>query len=115
MNGYLPNDSKIEYCNGYSIASLTGLITKYPTIRSETKDIPKLPHADFIFNRGSPASRVEPTVLSEVLACSPRLASREWIIFDDPQPSCYQSLFEGLVIKSTLPSVAFLLIIIAGV
>ena len=74
-----------------SIPSLTGLITKYPTIgarKAEQKERPKLPHADFIFDQGLPASWVVPSVLSEVLAFFLRLASWGWIIFDDSWPSC---------------------------
>ena len=52
----------------------------------EQKERPKLPHVDFIFDRGSPTSRVELSVLSEVVASSPRLASRGWIIFKDQRP-----------------------------
>ena len=81
-----------------SIASLTGIITKYPTIGAkitEQKEKPKLPRMDFIFNRRSLASRVEPSVLSEALASSPRLASRGWIIFDDLRPSCPSILLRG--------------------
>ena len=69
----------------------TGLVTQCPTIgvrNKERKVRPKLPYVDFIFDRGLPASRVEPSVLSEVLAYSLRLALREWIIFEDPWPSC---------------------------
>ena len=43
---------------------------------------------DFIFDWRSPASWVEPSVLSEVIASSPRLASRVWFTFDDLRPSC---------------------------
>ena len=62
-----------------SILSLTGLVTKYPTIGAkitEHQEKPKLPRVDFIFYRGSPTSRVEAYVLSEVLTSSLRLASR---------------------------------------
>ena len=99
MSGYLSLMTReLNILTAISIASLTDLITKYPTIRArkaEQKERPKLPHADFIFNRGSPASRVEPSVLSEVLASSSRLASRGWIIFDDPRPSCLSILLRG--------------------
>ena len=74
-----------------SVTSLTGLIKKYPTIgarKAEWKERPKLPSMDFIFDRGLPASRVEPSVLSEVLTSSSRLSLREWIIFDDLRSSC---------------------------
>ena len=75
-----------------------GLITKYSTIGAkikEQKEKPKLPCVDFIFDRGSPALRVEPSVLIEAFASSPRLVLRGWIIFDDPQPSCPSILLRG--------------------
>ena len=61
----------------------------------EPKERLKVPHMDFIFDRGSPASRVELSVLSEVLASSLRLASRGWIIFEDPRPSCLSIPLRG--------------------
>ena len=56
--------------------------------KSRTKERPKLPCVDFIFDWGSQASRVEPSILSEVLISSQRLSSQRWIIFEDPRPSC---------------------------
>ena len=85
MSGYLSlMIRELNILTVISIASLTGLTTKDTTIgtrKAEQKERPKLPHADFISI--GPASRVEPSVLSEVLASSPRLASQGWIIFDD--------------------------------
>ena len=89
-----------------SIASLIDLVTKHLTIgarKVEQKEKLKLPYADFFFDRGSPASWVEPSILSEVLDSSSRLASQGWIIFVDLWPSYPQSLSKGLVIKSILP------------
>ena len=74
-----------------SIASLIDLVTKHLTIgarKAEQKEKLKLPYADFFFDRGSPASWVEPSILSEVLDSSSRLASQGWIIFVDLWPSC---------------------------
>ena len=92
MSGYLSIMSReLNIITVILIASITGLVTKNPTIgarKAEQKERPKLLHADFIFDRGSLTSRVEPSVSSEVLASSSRLASQGWIIFDDPWPSC---------------------------
>ena len=92
MSGYLSLMTwELNIITATSITSLTSLITKYPMIeawKAEHKERPKLPHVDFIFDRGSPASRVEPSVLSEILTSSPRLASQGWIIFDDPRSFC---------------------------
>ena len=71
-------DSDIEYQTVILIASLAGLITKYPTIgarKAERKVRPKLTRVDFIFDRGLLASRVELFVLNEVLTSTSRLAS----------------------------------------
>ena len=62
-----------------TIASLTRVVTENPTIgakKAERKVRLKLTRVDFIFDRGSPASRVEHSVLSEVFTSSQRLASR---------------------------------------
>ena len=53
---------------------------------SHFKERPRLPCADFNFDRGAPAPRAKLSILSEVLASSPRLASWVWIIFEDPRP-----------------------------
>ena len=53
---------------------------------SHFKERPRVPCADFIFDRGTPAPGAKPSILSEVLASSSRLALRVWIIFEDPRP-----------------------------
>ena len=53
---------------------------------SHFKERPRLPCADFNFDRGAPAPRAKLSILSEVLASSPRLASWVWIIFEDLRP-----------------------------
>ena len=70
--------------------------------------------ADSNFGRGFPDSRVEPSMLCEVLASSPRLASQGQIIIGDSRPS-YQSISEGLVKKLISPSVMPLLITFEGI
>ena len=96
---FLPRDSEIEYLKTIiTIASLTGVVTKHPTIgarKVERKERPKLTRVDFIFDRWSPASRVERSVLSEVLTSSPRIASRRQILFDDPRSSCLSIPLRG--------------------
>ena len=119
MSGYISLMSQeLNILTVISIASLTDLNTKHSTIgarKVEQKERPKLQCVDFMFDRGLPASQVEPSVLSEVLASTPRLASREWIIFDDPQSFVRQSLSEGLALKSILPSGVFFPLIIVDV
>ena len=53
---------------------------------SHFKERPRLPCADFNFDRGAPAPRAKLSILSKVLASSPRIASWVWIIFEDPRP-----------------------------
>ena len=53
---------------------------------SHFKERPRLPCADFNFDREAPAPRAKLSILSEVLASSPRLASWVWVIFKDPRP-----------------------------
>ena len=98
MSGYLSLMTReLNILTVISISSLTGLIIKYPMIGAKIteQERPKLPRVDFIFDRGSPASRVEPYILSEVLTSSPKLASRGWIIFEDPRPSCLSIPLRG--------------------
>ena len=77
-------------------------------VASDIKKKPKLPCVDFIFDRGSPASRVEPTALSEVLVPSPRLSSRVQNLSEDLRPSYLSFLFRGYCHKlSTIFSDAF--------
>ena len=52
---------------------------------SHLKVRPRLPRAGFIFEWEAPAPEAKPSILSEVLASSPRLASWVWIIFEDPR------------------------------
>ena len=55
-----------------------GVITENPTIgarKVERKVRPKLTRVDLIFDQGLPASRVELSVLNEVLTSSLRIAS----------------------------------------
>ena len=52
---------------------------------SHFKERPRLPCADFIFDRGAPASRAKLSILSKVIASSSRLALRVWIIIEDPR------------------------------
>ena len=63
--------------------------------KSGIKERPKLPRVDFILDRVSLASRVEPSVLNEVLVSSLRLASQGWIIFEDPRSSCPSIPLQG--------------------
>ena len=73
-----------------TIASLTGVVTGYPTIgakKAGRKVRLKLTRVDFIFDWGSPASWVERSVLREVFTSSLRPALQGPIIFDDPRSS----------------------------
>ena len=56
-------------------------------------------YADSSSGRGSPASRIEPSVAGEVLAPSPRLALREWTTSKAPRFSCLFTLLRGSCYK----------------
>ena len=89
MHSYVSLKTRISTV--ITIVNLTGVVTEYSTIgarKAERNERPKLTRVDFFFDQGSPASRVERSVLSKILTSSPRPASWKWIIFDYLRPSC---------------------------
>ena len=89
MHSYVSLKTRISTV--ITIVNLTGVVTEYSTIgarKAERNERPKLTRVDFFFDQGSPASRVERSILSEVLTSSPKLASRHQILFDDLRSSC---------------------------